>query len=114
VKLFVDDIRPAPPGWVPVRTVGRAIRMLDTQHVTEVSLDHDIQCRHAGCYVDCEMESFEAVARFIAGMRFRPRVRIHTANVIAGRRMAEILGIEYDSKIFDPKDYAQISPSIEG
>lgn len=37
IKLFVDDLRACPKGWVPARTVTEAIRILATQSVEEVS-----------------------------------------------------------------------------
>ena len=42
LKLFVDDIRPAPEGWQQARTVTDAIRFLHKFEVEEISLDHDI------------------------------------------------------------------------
>lgn len=50
MKLFVDDIRDAPPGWVLARTISEAINLLRrygvgdfrTEGITHVSLDHDI------------------------------------------------------------------------
>lgn len=44
MKLYVDDIRPAPEGWQQARTVTDAIKFLSNfgNQVTEISLDHDI------------------------------------------------------------------------
>lgn len=43
IRLFVDDLRAAPDAsWTVVRTVTEAIRVLATQDVEEVLLDHDI------------------------------------------------------------------------
>lgn len=36
IRLFVDDIRREPEGWVRARTVTEAIRLLATQDVEEV------------------------------------------------------------------------------
>ena len=96
MKLYVDDIRACPEGWIPARTVTEAIRALATMPIDEVSLDHDIvsDCDHRPSR-PLAMETFEPVARYIAMMSKPPSVRIHTANPPAGERMAEILGIEY-------------------
>lgn len=107
LKLFVDDLRECPAGWVPARTITEAIRILAMQAVREISLDHDIACSHNGCFKG-GFESFEPVAYFLSLLRYHGdhiKVRIHTANVEAGRRMADIIGIEYNNVIFDPKDY---------
>ena len=112
LKLWVDDLREAPKGWVCVRTVTEAIRFLDTQGADEVSLDHDIchteparPCTCSGtdmcrCYGTKGMivtprvclETFEPVARFIAvEPGIIKRVHIHTSNPAGAERMAEII-----------------------
>ena len=72
IKLWVDDIRPAPEGWHWAETVTEAIRILDTAEVTELSLDHDISYKvsigHGDPRPFCSPETFEPVARFIAMM----------------------------------------------
>lgn len=42
MKLWVDDSRPAPAGWVHVETVQDAIDRLATGEVTHVSLDYHL------------------------------------------------------------------------
>jgi hypothetical protein len=47
MKLWHDDVRPAPPGWTWARTNEQAIELLSGQHhhgyqVTEISMDHDL------------------------------------------------------------------------
>lgn len=42
MKLWLDDIREAPEGWVWARTYDEAIRYLTTLEVTHASLDHDL------------------------------------------------------------------------
>jgi len=42
VKLWVDDLRPAPPGWKHARSVDEAQAFLVTGLVEEASLDHDL------------------------------------------------------------------------
>lgn len=88
MKLFVDDVRDAPEGWVVARTVTDAIRILATQGVKEVSLDHDIafQERHG-----FDLETFEGVAWYIAAMKEPPEVTIHTGNAPAAYRMRDII-----------------------
>lgn len=100
IKLFVDDIRnPPDDSWVVARTVTEAIRMLATQDVGVVSLDHDIQhgVEVAGCHIafTC-METFEPVARFICALASSDlqcelaTIVLHTANPVGARKMAEI------------------------
>ena len=85
IKLWVDDIRCAPQGWVLARTITEAIKTLAVLNVEEVSLDHDV------AYFDergswsgkNSAENFTSVAWFIRQLppEERPHtVYIHTAN----------------------------------
>jgi len=100
VRLFVDDLRACPRGWTLARTVTEAIRLLDTQIVDEVSLDHDISHVVPGLYQPFAcLETFEPVARYLSIASMTPvlvhsrpfRVNIHTANPPAGEKMREML-----------------------
>jgi hypothetical protein len=44
IKLFIDDIRKCPDGWVPVKTVQEAITFLHfyRDRIKAISFDHDI------------------------------------------------------------------------
>lgn len=103
MKLFVDDIRKCPKGWHLARTVTQAISVLSRGVVEEVSLDHDIAYQH--CPGNIDFETFMPVAQYIALMSKKPVVRIHTGNISAGQRMAEVIGIQYMPYIYDEKDY---------
>ena len=79
MKLFIDDIRPAPKGWYLAKTVTEAIRLLDEYDWTVISFDHDIftACLYGGEETITKMkgivpfnahkskEDFTAVARFL-------------------------------------------------
>lgn len=92
MNLFVDDIRAPWEGWHLARTITEAIRLLSTEHVEAISLDHDIQQTVFG---SLELETFEPVARYIALMPDRPYVQFHTSNPAGGQRMASILDLDY-------------------
>lgn len=97
MRLWVDDIRnPGREDWHWAKTITEAIRILSSQSVSDVSLDHDI------CHTLREREgiiqpfvcpeTYESVARFIAA---RPgnikRVHVHTSNPAGADRMASII-----------------------
>lgn len=42
MKIFLDDCRPTPEGWVRCYWPSEVIALLETGQVTEVSLDHDL------------------------------------------------------------------------
>lgn len=85
IKLYVDDIREAPVGWHLARTITEAIRILDQQEVTHLSVDHDIK--------GYPQESFEPVVRFAAQLpeQRRPLVACHSGNAFAYDRYKDIL-----------------------
>ena len=51
MRLFVDDVRPCPVGWIVARTVSEAKALLATGRVESASLDHDM-----GACADCRLE----------------------------------------------------------
>jgi hypothetical protein len=42
MKLWIDDLRPAPEGWVWAKNSIEALNYLYTKEVEEVSFDHDL------------------------------------------------------------------------
>lgn len=42
MKIYLDDVRPAPEGWVLTKTAPETIKLLYTGGVTHLSLDHDL------------------------------------------------------------------------
>jgi hypothetical protein len=41
-RLWVDDLRPPPEGWVWAKSSEEAVAMLETRDFAAVSLDHDL------------------------------------------------------------------------
>ena len=89
MKVYLDDQRPTPPGWVGVRWPEEAIRLLETGEVTELSLDHDLgdDARGTGYTVILWIEQAVAVRGFRP-----PRIIVHTDNAPARQKM--LLGIQ--------------------
>jgi len=42
MKLFLDDVRHAPKGWIRTHNVESTINLLKSNRVTKLSLDHDL------------------------------------------------------------------------
>jgi hypothetical protein len=85
VKLYLDDMRPPPDGWVLVRTAQEAIAILETGGVSHLSLDHDLGDDDAfgtGYDVACWIEEAVALRGFAP-----PDITIHSANVVGRARM---------------------------
>lgn len=84
MKLFLDDERPTPEGWVRVYWPDDAIRLLETGNVEEISLDHDLGDDERGTGYDVILWIEEAVA--LRGFR-PPIITVHSANSSAAAKM---------------------------
>lgn len=86
-KLWLDDERPEPEGWVRAKTAGIAIAHLASGTFGEVSLDHDLGPDFAGtgyqviCWLEEQVMTDPAFPA--------PIVHIHTQNAGARGRMAQ-------------------------
>src|SRR6185503_10312335 len=92
MKVFLDDERPAPAGWIAVRWPHEAIALLETGTVVELSLDHDLgdDARGTGYDVLTWIEEAVATRSFSP-----PAMRVHSANSSARLKMeAAIRSIE--------------------
>jgi hypothetical protein len=84
MKVYLDDIRDAPPGWCRVFWPDEAIALLEGGGVTEISLDHDLGDDSRGTGYDVIRWIEEAVVTrgFVA-----PKMSIHSANPVGRDRM---------------------------
>ncbi len=92
MKVWLDDIRPAPEGWVRAFWPQDVIALLETGEVTHLSLDHDLGDDERGTGYGILRWVEEAVAT--RGFR-PPEIRIHSGNPPAHERMlAAVRSIE--------------------
>ena len=92
MKVFLDDVRPTPTGWIHAFWPDEVIEHLKMGHVTDVSLDHDLgdDARGTGYDVILWIEEAVALQGFVP-----PRIVVHSANSAARQRMeAGICSIE--------------------
>ncbi len=80
MKVYLDDERIAPDGWVQVRWPDEVVKLLLSGNVTELSLDHDLGDDRRGTGYDVVLWLEEAVA--LRGFK-PPRVKVHSANTSA-------------------------------
>ena len=83
MKVFLDDVRPAPEGWTLVRWPSEVIALLEAGEVTELSLDHDLGHETVTGH-DVLVWLEEAVA--LRGFE-PPTIRTHSANVVGREHM---------------------------
>lgn len=84
MKLYLDDERQAPKGWIRVFWPDEVITLLKKGGVTEISLDHDLgnDERGTGYDVIIWIEKEVILNHFIP-----PKIPVHSANVSARYKM---------------------------
>lgn len=84
LRVFLDDERATPEGWVRVYWPDEAIDLLETNAVAEISLDHDLGNDERGTGYDVVLWIEEAVA--LRGFT-PPKMNVHSANSSAREKM---------------------------
>ncbi|KAF0814842.1 hypothetical protein IGB42_00897 [Andreprevotia sp. IGB-42] len=84
MKVFLDDERATPDGWVRTYWPEEVIALLETGQVTELSLDHDLgdDAHGTGYTVLLWLEEQVATRGFVP-----PPLRVHSANASARLKM---------------------------
>ncbi len=84
MRVYLDDERTTPEGWVRAFWPDEVIALLETGGVTELSLDHDLGDDERGTGYDVVLWIEEAVALrgFVA-----PKMSVHSANSSARIKM---------------------------
>ena len=92
MRVFLDDERATPDGWVRAWWPDEVIALLESGEVVELSLDHDLGDDARGTGYDVVLWIEEAVA--LRGFS-PPRMTVHSANSSAREKMqAGIAAIE--------------------
>jgi hypothetical protein len=84
LKIWLDDERPAPSGWLLARWPNEVIKLLKRHDVATISLDHDLGNDAHGTGYDVLLWIEEAV--LLHGYK-PPEILIHSANPAARTRM---------------------------
>ena len=89
MRVYLDDVREAPDGWVRTRTPEETIGLLQTGEVTDLSLDHDLgldteESERTGYSVLTWLEAEVAHGRWRSPL---PTITIHSANPVGHERM---------------------------
>jgi hypothetical protein len=88
MRIWLDDMRAAPDGWIHVKTVSECLSYLCSGEVTSISLDHDLGIfengrEWTGYDVLTWIERVQVENGFIP-----PRdIRVHSANPVAQKKM---------------------------
>lgn len=116
INLWLDDIRPAPEGWVWVKTVKEAIAEMENEATTTVnmSLDHDLgpcdDCAndYFGSWQQNYLEQFTCTHngtgyQFVCWMEENDcwpvnKPTVHSANPVGRARMQQVIDKEWNSR----------------
>jgi len=93
MKVYLDDERQAPKGWIQIFWPEQAIELLKTGNVKEISLDHDLGDDSHGTGYDVILWIEEAV---IVNKFNPPIITVHSSNTSARYKME--LGIKAINK----------------
>ena len=86
MKLFVDDIRDIPEGWLCVRNYMDAIATLSLFVVEELSLDHDLGEEKTGYDIACWIEEKAITSSWVP-----PKIKVHSANPVGRARILQVI-----------------------
>lgn len=86
VKLWLDDVRPAPDGWEHVFTAPEAVALFASGMVEEASLDHDLGPSDAGTGYDVLVWIEKAMGSH-AWYGPLPKIHVHSANPVGRKNM---------------------------
>lgn len=67
MKLWLDDIRPAPEGWHWAKTLAEAKEAVLNNEIEEMSLDHDLGAEFLGNYEELTTEELRELM-FVRGI----------------------------------------------
>lgn len=94
MKVYLDDVRQAPEGWVLVKTPKEMIDLISKNKVDIISLDHDLgDDKNIGTGYDVLLYIEEALYTNKEDIFLPfgvPKILLHTANPVARKRMAVI------------------------
>lgn len=88
MKVFLDDMRIAPAGWIQTYTVEETIEKLSTGRVKELSLDNDLGHLKEGYQV---LDWLEEQAFFGKTFLIPGKISVHSSNASARVRMLKVI-----------------------
>lgn len=90
MKIFLDDTRPTPEGWIGCRWPAEVIEYLKTGKVTQLSLDWDLGENFSAVSPRTGVDVLDWLAGQVANEGFvPPEIHIHTGSKVEGRKMRQ-------------------------
>ncbi len=89
MKIYLDDVRVAPKGYVLAKSVNQAIRLIEQYEKTEkieiIDLDHDL-----GDYAKDGGDGIKLLDYLVENQKFYP-VKLHTMNPVGRDNMQRVI-----------------------
>jgi hypothetical protein len=102
MKLYLDDTRMAPEGYILVRTYKEMVEFLEnnkSSNIEEISLDHDLGSNKSG---------YDICLWLIENEFWPNKINIHSANIVGVKNMYELLDR------YAPKEIKITNEKIQG
>lgn len=92
MKIYLDDEREAPDGWVPVRNPAGVLDLLKENDVEAISLDHDLgwfvdEREVTGYTILCGLEEYF----YHHPEKPLPKITVHSANPAVYKKMTQTI-----------------------
>ena len=88
MKVFLDDVREPEAGWQVARTYEQVVSLIDTNTITELSLDHHLGQEAASREINGEIVLDYIEKKLLTDKAFLlPKISVHTGNWEARPRM---------------------------
>lgn len=87
-KIWLDDVRKAPSGWIHIETVEELIPFFEKNYnkIKEMSLDHDLGEDVMSGY---EFITWLEEKVFTGKYKNIPKIKIHSANPVGRKKMTQ-------------------------
>jgi hypothetical protein len=90
MKIYLDDLRSCPEGFVPAKNYEECINLLLTNEVTIISLDHDLGQGKTG---------YDVAKFMVENNIFPEKIYIHSANPVGVDNIYQLLNHYAPSEI---------------
>lgn len=112
MRLWHDDVRQPPSGWVWAQNNDDAKKILKTGEVLEISMDHDLGAsRCDGIYAagSSADNGYELAKWMVANILVPPSITIHSWNPVGAGRMAGVFNSAGYDVVIVPYQIPQVS-----
>lgn len=112
IKVWVDDIRPAPEGYLWIKSTNEFVKFIDDNGISNIEVfdfDHDAgdYASDGGDYIKC-LDYLE----FIGADGIK--VRVHSANPVGVAKMKAIIKKNQWDEVFDVIDEDEVDECLDG